>query len=288
MNCGFSTVRLVGVSLLACGCGGTSGSADSGSSYLDFSLWDASEVEDGGTCGAEQTVCEALCCDNATETCDGNGNCVVNPCDPLQQTGCTTGQSCYPDWFGDGIYICGTTGTVAVGGACGTYSDCVTGAACLPTTQGVAVCIKLCDSSASDSCAGGENCQDLDGTVGKCPCNPLGESSGCSPGQTCYPDFLSTGGYHCATTGTLAVGAACDASGACVAGATCVPSDGAGICAALCDPAAPTNTCAGSETCDDYDGTVGVCAGGTGSDAAVTPIDAAAIPDAAVVDAATD
>jgi len=76
-------------------------------------------------------------------------------CEPLDGLStCGSGEACY---YGVGFdTVCSTAGTVAIGGACGAFDDCVPGAAC-----DVDVCTPLCDTSAP----------------------------GCSASQTCVPFF---------------------------------------------------------------------------------------------------
>lgn len=139
-------------------------------------------------------------------------------CDPLQQTGCASGQRC--TWVtttqsGDGHLACVADGSVALGGACSTgapgettgYDNCKKGLGC---AQGW--CETLCDASAVNACASGYTCQVYSGlyapvgsaaSVGLCDptCNPVTQktTSGAAACGSPNPSSPTLGCYQGST-----------------------------------------------------------------------------------------
>lgn len=179
---------------------------------------------------------------------------LTTSCDPIYQTGCATGQSCY---LGAADPACYTTGFTAVGGTCtgATANECVRGASCIYDGS-TYHCYKLCDPN-SPSCLGTDSCVPLtDATVGACVpytppnCDPTVTSS-CSSGQGCYWDGTT---YSCFAAGAGGNGASCTAGTGCKAGYDCFNP---GVCKQYCGlDGSPV--CTNAATCTDMGDTSGL------------------------------
>ncbi|MBI5547068.1 MAG: hypothetical protein HY901_24575 [Deltaproteobacteria bacterium] len=200
-------------------------------------------------------------------------------CDPLAPTACTAGQGCFYD--GSGL-TCSDVGTAAPGDACSETVQCVAGAQCLQD----GLCHSWCDTSAANTCTGGEVCTPAasSGTLGICDacpeeqvcgsaccgadqictdgvcgdpvtCNPL-DPQACPNGQNCYFS-ADTELYACGPVGQGEIQAECATGADCVAGTDCIAvSQTASMCLAFCDPAV-ASTCNGQ--CFDWEDGTGSC-----------------------------
>lgn len=86
-------------------------------------------------------------------------------CQPISQTGCSTGQACY---WSEGRPICADGGGLAVGEVCGSANDCLPGATCVAGTPDR--CVAFCSVGDTAGCPAGSLCTPLgsDGEVGYC------------------------------------------------------------------------------------------------------------------------
>lgn len=83
-------------------------------------------------------------------------------CDPINQTGCGTGQACYhvaTVHTDDKDTYCAPAGSAPLGGYCTIDSDCAAGLTCYPDLDASRMCRKFCVSDA-----------DCDGTPGMTRC----------------------------------------------------------------------------------------------------------------------
>lgn len=177
------------------------------------------------------------------------------PCDPLLQD-CPRAEACYPrsDHFG----CSGPPGGGQSGDACGMDEECDVGLFC---ADGF-ICRAFCDVIGGSACAdpaeicepwypmgmappGLENlgwCTDDIEPPPAMECDPLLQD--CFGGDGCYPNPFG-GGFLCDTAGSAQAGDPCGAG--CDIGLLC----DAGLCAEICDTAAPTCSDPG-HTCIDY------------------------------------
>ena len=185
----------------------------------------------------------------------GSGNPSV--CDPITQTGCSTGERC--TWVQQtqsvGFVGCQPNGTVPAGGACMFGSafpktdNCEAGYACPGGT-----CEALCDPNGSDSCGSNGTCTSYDAfyQVGNSPaeagmcspnCNPVVDNSFgsgadsippgsglCGSNQGCYGGFSQTDPttFSCAPelNTTVIHRTTCDMTNGCAPDTTSVYSNG--------------------------------------------------------------
>lgn len=179
----------------------------------DFS---ADDCREGSFCvenRAEQR-CQKLCADSGAPNCGSGAYCADrftlaaddtaanNPagfcfdnCGGLGSTDdtlCSSGKACQPDTASEGF--CTTSGSVGAGGTCGSPGSpyCETGNYCLPTTsQNQGVCRGACDpnnSEASNVCASGEACVEVDTDFGLCVtmCSDTGGTTSQCPSERPY------------------------------------------------------------------------------------------------------
>lgn len=134
----------------------------------DRGLFCVGAVRDGSTC-TTQGVCRRYCCGSSTECSVGQrceplvsgfagGICdFADDCNPVTQTGCPTGQGCYPN-AGDVGCFAPTDVHGGNGDACSYNNDCDPGFACFG--EDPSVCRQFCDM-ASPSCPAGHSCQGI-------------------------------------------------------------------------------------------------------------------------------
>jgi len=77
-------------------------------------------------------------------------------CDPVAPSGCPTGAGCYIVKGTQLDCVC-PAGTVPVGGACNTTTECLPGHGCVGSTP-PGTCRRVCDPNAP-ACAAGETCK---------------------------------------------------------------------------------------------------------------------------------
>ncbi|MCA9605509.1 MAG: hypothetical protein KC619_07930 [Myxococcales bacterium] len=135
------------------------------------------QCAEGFECSSSSGVCEKICCTTADcspgDFCGliagtGVGTCSTpDDCDLLMQTGCTTGQACYPS---SGGLSCLPAGTLGAGEACMFTNDCMPGFGCLGPAGGAATCRAWCDMAADPTtCPSGQTCGGVTGLpVGAC------------------------------------------------------------------------------------------------------------------------
>lgn len=149
------------------------------------------ETPGGGTCTAEgMGTCQRYCCGSSADCAAGElcnrfgstfsgGICdTSDDCGLVDQTGCASGQGCYPADGGTTQCLTPTAAGAAEGATCMYTNDCVAGTACFNLTSGGssrAVCLRLCDiGDGATDCprSGGMACQaggDLPTGTGVCP-----------------------------------------------------------------------------------------------------------------------
>lgn len=194
----------------------------------------------GGSCGS---------C-GVGQRCTTAGQCEAAPCDPVGNTGCTSGQMC--DWTGSRTECVaagsGSAGTPCFGGDCSPEHAC--------SSEGF--CREYCTSDFH--CRSGECVYTLTGSsFGLCSreCNPdtSAGSSGCNAGEGCR--LLNTPRAEevtdCGEYGSTFEGGSCSRAADCFRGYTCVT----GTCRRVCTLG---NSCA-SGACARVSGwsTYGVC-----------------------------
>lgn len=157
-------------------------------------------------------------------------------CEPVQQTGCNSGQTCGLE--PDGTPICVDIGLGTEGAGCTIQADCGADLGCM-RVHGVARCLRFCTpgDDPTDACAGGSGLADAHpdsaaavclGTVidradiGVCvlPCTPT--AAACPEGAACGL-IVEAGIAACRPVGTQTEGATCDPGRLCEAGLGCVP-----------------------------------------------------------------
>lgn len=216
-------------------------------------------------CPADCGKCPAFCgngsCDSG-ESCSSCaadcGGCPGPVCDVLSSKSCPSGQQCFPDGKQN---LCYPAGVKPHGEACSLANDCTLGVLCV-----AGQCRTLCDYTGANSaaaCKPGVPCEKLifDGAgevgqgVGVCKpaaaCDPLSDS-GCPEGQKCNPSgwFKS-----CASPGSGANGAVCNASSQCGVGLLChIGSSGSGVCQPRCSTSGGGPVCAAGSCTAVLDG----------------------------------
>ncbi|MFT5431548.1 MAG: hypothetical protein ACI9OJ_002245 [Myxococcota bacterium] len=98
--------------------------------------------------GSKQPACSDACTAGteaiAASSADDIGVCTTasppSQCDILEQSGCSSGMSCYTATTG---FACFASGSIPIGTACGTSNDCVAGALCADS-----VCREVCSLAA--------------------------------------------------------------------------------------------------------------------------------------------
>jgi hypothetical protein len=203
---------------------------------------------------------------------DDAGQVVYSPCDPFNNTGCSSGQKCSALRNSLSLSLgCGSKGSKAEGDTCTpvpspeaqTGDDCGDGLGCFNTkVDDRTICRRICPFPGTDICPNGETCsmavpglsglKFCVGTISPPPptsCLPL-EQTGCPSGQACYstPD-----GAMCYKAGTAQPGATCHAANECTPGNTCVTiltnNDGSSACHSFCSTVSGgTPSCSGTST----------------------------------------
>ncbi len=202
----------------------------------------------------------------------------IGGCDAPAQTGCETGQACYPNPAGSGDNVCEAPGTQTLSQACSETERCVGGLSCTKSSAQVSPeirrCMKLCKDD-SDCAEGGPGSQCAlfvpreTGRIGLCTeqCN-LVTSEECPTGLRCLVSRVNANwATFCAPPGTIAEGGSCKICGAddtsCNPNLDCAPglycseeTQGAttGVCRKFCRVG--TADCAGGTQCRDFDGVV--------------------------------
>jgi hypothetical protein len=162
---------------------------------------------------------------------------VTAPCDPVSQTGCASGQSCY--WNGTAA-VCSAPGPALRGHSCSSAISCAAGLGCAVVGYN-GVCRRYCRTD--NECGSLGKCVfSLSGTSAKfCSnsCEPTATSTGCFSGNGCY--VLQTGAGEttdCFEWGTGTGGSSCASSYDCFTRYTCL----SGQCRKICDVASSCTT----------------------------------------------
>src|SRR5664279_289122 len=197
---------------------------------------------------------------------DDAGQIIYSPCDPFDNTGCSSGQKCSALRNGSSLSLgCGSKGNKSEGDVCTpvptanaqTGDDCGDGLGCF-NVGGNTICRRMCPATGSNTCPSGKTCSMLvtgiadpkfcsENTSPPPPtsCLPL-EQSGCATGEACY--YAATGSL-CYKAGTAQPGAACNTGYDCTAGSTCVNINGSNACHSFCSTAGGgTPSCSGTST----------------------------------------
>jgi hypothetical protein len=190
----------------------------------------------------------------------------AGPCDPVQQTGCAGGDTCYVDQSNN--HQCLLPGSAGEDQPCLAPNDCMTGLGCF-NGPGGQLCRPYCDTRAP-SCPIDKNmCAVISGgPFGFCQstappdsggggCDPVAQI-GCSAGQACYAD---PGTSACLTEGVNGEDAVCSVHSDCARGYGCFDGPGGRLCRAYCYTTAQPNGCSTSNPmCAPLDtGPVGTC-----------------------------
>ncbi len=190
-------------------------------------------------------------------------------CNPLDGSGCATGQNCV--WLAPtNATQCFTLGGRVLEQPCNLQvQNCGPGFTCAPVQGSVdGICRRVCSLP-----GGGLECASLVGaspayscapvngaTYGLClgqmnlSCNPL--TNPCPGGQVC--SLLLSSGPQCERAGTVALGGACSRMSMCAPGGTCVDLGSGAECYSACNPTVPT--CGAGGTCTQLIGqSFGLC-----------------------------
>lgn len=124
-----------------------------------------------GTC-MQEGVCEPLCC--ASSDCRAGEVCApvradslagfctaLDTCDLVDQTGCDTGESCYPAGT-DGARRCAPSGGAMRGESCMSLNGCASGLGCFGVATATFECVELCRIGGTGCSAAGETCRVVD------------------------------------------------------------------------------------------------------------------------------
>ena len=211
---------------------------------------------------------------------DDAGQIIYSPCDPFDNTGCSSGQKCSALRQGSSLSLgCGSKGTKSEGDACTpvptadaqTGDDCGDGLGCFSTkADNGTICRRICPFPGANTCPNGGTCSmavpglsGLQFCVAPSPatsCLPL-EQTGCSAGQACY---ATPTGATCYAAGKAQPGETCHAANDCAPGATCVTINGTSACHSFCSTSSGgTPSCSGTSTGGTF-----CAAWGTGADEA--------------------
>jgi len=207
---------------------------------------------------------------------DDAGEVIYSPCNPFDNTGCSSGQKCSALRNGSSLSLgCGSKGSKSEGDTCTpvptadaqTGDDCGDELGCFSTkTDNRNVCRRICPFPGTDICPSGESCSltvpGLSGlrfcvTSTSTPptaCLPL-EQTGCATDQACYS---TPSGAMCYKTGTARPGDTCHAANDCIPGVTCVTINGSSTCHSFCSTASGgTPSCSGTGTNGTFCAAVG-------------------------------
>ena len=185
------------------------------------------------------------------------------PCDPIDDEGCATTETCTWASADATRATCEPAGPSAPGETCSDNVGCAAGV-CLSVNGAPSACHSLCDTALD--CPNEAPCltvEDLPFTV----CERwdvyttclLSDPATCPEDRGCYlvgeqPDPL------CLLPGDGSAGSPCEVANACDAGLACVNTQ----CRALCDPAAESACESPEQTCTPYYQGAGVCLDPTG------------------------
>ena len=198
---------------------------------------------------------------------DDAGQIVYSPCNPFDNTGCSSGQKCSALRSGSSLSLgCGSKGNKSEGDSCTpvpttdaqTGDDCGDGLGCFNSKyDDKTICRRICPFPGTEICPSGESCAlTVPGLSGlrfcvastsptPTTCLPL-EQTGCTADQACYstPD-----GALCYKAGAAQPGATCHAANDCTPGSTCVTINGSSTCHSFCSTASGgTPSCSGTST----------------------------------------
>jgi hypothetical protein len=133
----------------------------------------------GLACFGVPTTCHRMCAASGTANgCPGSEICAstapglttvafclaVTTCQPLEQTGCPSGQACY---FSQTGALCAQEGSKSPGDTCTVLNDCAKGSTCLLSGVSTGACSSFCSTasdgtpSCSGSSTGGSTCASL-------------------------------------------------------------------------------------------------------------------------------
>ncbi len=151
---------------------------------------DPSDCREGFACDAANGVCRAVCCGMDDASCPIGQRCIINivdeagtpqgwgmckapdECDILMQSGCPSGQACYPAGS-DASVLCAapTPGAGMQGDDCDSINACTGGFICI-SMGGASTCRKACSVAGGEpACPMGLRCVRLNGSpegVGVC------------------------------------------------------------------------------------------------------------------------
>lgn len=180
----------------------------------------------------------------------------VGPCDPIDQSGCKTGENC--TFVGSATApSCAAGGPVAASGECSAEQRCATGV-CMSVNQTANLCYQFCVDEGD--CGTDGTCLTLSNAPFRV-CKIEGIYQACdllaqdctAEGKACYAVSTETTPI-CLPEGTSTPGGACEHAGSCKKGYACVND----VCRAVCDAKVPAS-CGEGATCRDFAFTVGYC-----------------------------
>ncbi|HVR61359.1 MAG TPA: hypothetical protein VMU50_05635 [Polyangia bacterium] len=92
-------------------------------------------------------------------------------CDPIAQTGCPSGLTCYLLNDGNTLCDCPSSSASAEGGSCVLYYDCKASLTCVASAGSSAACRSIC-ATASSTCAMGTTCKAIGASTKFGNCQP--------------------------------------------------------------------------------------------------------------------
>ncbi len=158
-------------------------------------------------------------------------------CDPLLQSGCTSGTGCFLRGPGD-------VATCAPAGSGGQGADCASDASCSPGSQCHAGrCQKICAAGATTCPGETPYCQVAPGNAALGLCGP---APGCDPVLLTgcpaddYCQVSAAGAHACGPAGIGSLGQPCDVSAECSPGSGCFSDNDGTVCRRYCDTRSPS------------------------------------------------
>lgn len=216
---------MVVLSLAACGCTGSSSTAQTGAEdgatddETDQTEQTEAEAEESEDDSPIEDLPSPWHCNPVSEPCPDGEKCTIvwqpeidSKCVPIHEDPVAVGEAC--EELGDGLDNCPD------------HAACVSGE-----------CRGICDEESGQGCPEGQLCGWNNSTnfTAFChvPCHPL-ELTDCDPDETCVPSNVWTG-FECAGAGAgLGQNESCRFPLDCAAGLVCVHVDDEPLCKAFC------------------------------------------------------
>jgi hypothetical protein len=241
----------LGLTCLGLAADGSQGDCTSGSPAECTSInqrWNPDCVQ--SECGA--SLCAALCgeeraCPEGYFDTDVRGRCYCVPdreavemcIDPVNNIGCSEGNSCIP--VGGALLQCVPEGSKTTGEPCGELLGACVGGHLCAGSGGVYTCMRICDYDAGTGCEEtGGICVGLEGIDrwGVClvfdDCQIENFGADCPAGETCTLVDSSCTAFRCYASGGLQEGELCTYMNDCDKGMLCVSAGGDPTCMQVC------------------------------------------------------